>query len=200
MIITKELLDQYFDIEAELLDTGSRREIFLFRGFIVKQVYKRYKRVEDFNHHEFQNYQKISSKLPDSYQQYFQKIYDVIDGESGTFLISEAIMDNSKQLSKSVKDFGPVNDYNFWKQLDKIVHFLAEEDLCLTDLHAKNILVHKKNNLFLPIIIDYKTMGNDFSPWQIQLLFHKGRINKMLRKQRKMKEEFAINYSSNIAD
>ena len=192
MMITKKILDQNFDAEAKLLSTGYRREIFLFRGFIVKRIYRGYKRIKDFNLHEFQNYLKVAAKIPESYQQYFQKIYEVIVGDTGTFLISEAIMDNIDQLSKSIEVHGPIKDKNFWDQLDQIIFFLAAKDLCITDMHAKNVLVRQDKDLLIPVIVDYKTMGRDFAPWQLELLFRKGRANKMLRKYRRMKKKFAL--------
>ncbi len=101
-MITSTDIENHFAAEAKLLSNGYRRAIFLFHSFIVKRIYRGYKRVADFNVHEFRNYQKIATKIPESYQKYLQKIYGVIDGNTGTFLITETILDNTGQLSKSV--------------------------------------------------------------------------------------------------
>lgn len=190
LLITKEILDQFFDSEAILLNKGHRREVFMFRGLIVKRVYRGYHRAVDLNLHEFHNYQKIAANIPKTMLENFQAIYGVIETDSGVHLISEAVLDENGLPCVSMAEYGPIMDNNFWKQLDTLVQFLAGIDTCLTDLHGKNVLIRKRENQLIPVIVDYKTMGNDFSPWQIDLFFSIGRACKMYRKYKRMKKEF----------
>jgi len=189
-MITREIIEKYFASEAELLNTGYRREIFLFRGVVVKRVYRGYKRAKDLNFHEYNNFQRIISKIPEDMKIHFQTIYNVLNIKNQSFLIAEKISDDANNLCKSVTDLGPFDDPDFWSEMDRLVAFLADTDICFTDLHAKNVLVRKREGHPIPVIVDYKTLGRDFAPWQLELFFKTGRARKMYRKYKRMKKEF----------
>lgn len=196
-MLTSTDIENHFAAEARLLSTGYRREIFLFRGLVVKRIYRGYKRSGDLNYHELHNYQKIGAKIPEELRINFQTIHRVLEIGEQSYLITEAILDDDSRPSQSVADLGPLADPAFWGRLDKVMRFLAESDLCLTDLHAKNVIVLKKAGQLIPVIVDYKTMGRDFAPWQLELLFRSGRARKMYRKYKRMKKEFKIKDSTN---
>ncbi|MFO7605188.1 MAG: YrbL family protein [Desulfurivibrionaceae bacterium] len=189
-MITSADIEKHFAADAELLSTGYRREVFLFRNLVVKRIYRGYKRAKDLNYHELRNYKKISAKLPEELKINFQTVYQVLEAGGQTYLITEAILDDNGKPSKSIEDLGALQDREFWERLEGVVSFLAEADLCLTDIHRKNVLVRKKEGQLIPVIVDYKTMGKDFAPWQIELFFRIGRVGKMYRKYSRMKREF----------
>ncbi len=190
VMITSADIENHFAADAKLLSTGYRREVFLFRNLVVKRIYRGYKRAKDLNYHEWRNYKKISAKLPEELKINFQTVYQVLEAGGQTYLVTEAILDDNGKPSRSIEDLGVLQDREFWERLEGVVSFLAEADLCLTDIHRKNVLVRKKEGQLIPVIVDYKTMGRDFAPWQIELFFRVGRAGKMYRKYSRMKREF----------
>jgi hypothetical protein len=191
-MITSADIENHFAAEAELLNSGYRREVFMFRGLVVKRIYRGYKRAKDLNYHEFHNYRKISAKIPEELKINFQTVYQVLEVEEQSYLLTEAIFDDTNQPSRNIADWGPLADPGFWTRFDRVVRFLAQADLCLTDLHAKNIIVLQKAGRLIPVIVDYKTMGRDFAPWQLELFFKARRARKMYRKYNRLKKEFRI--------
>ncbi|GEM_PF-4149793 len=189
-MISKEILARFFAAEAKLLNKGFRREIFLFRDLIVKRVYRGYKRAADLNRHEYQNYLKIAARLPPELRANFQEIYGLEEIGEQSYLLCEPIVNADGRPSPSLAEFGPVADAFFWQRLDILVKHLAQADLSLTDLHGKNVLVRSTEEGLAPVIVDYKTLGADFAPWQVDLFFPMGRAWKMYRKYKRMQREF----------
>ena len=189
-MITAADIEGSFATEAVLLNTGYRREVYLFRGCVVKRTYRGYKRAADLNLHEYRNYLKIAAKLPPEWKNNFQVVHGLVEVGSDSYLVTEAILDEDGHPCPSVADCTALTDDSFWERLAGLIGFLARADLCLTDLHGKNVLVRRREGQHIPVIVDYKTMGRDFAPWQIELFFRGGRARKMYRKFTRMQREF----------
>ncbi len=180
---------------GRVIGKGNYRIAYIHKGTIVKKIFRKSIRIKNINLYEFQMYQALIPKIPIQYQNYFSSIYGVFDFKGETFSVSELIRDYDGEVSKSLNNYkgGISNDY-FWMELDKLKMFLIDNKIEFVDVAANNIIVKKINeNLYFPIFIDYKRVGNNiFFPLQLSLYFKKGRVNKMIRRFNRLIRKYQI--------
>ncbi len=181
---------------AEKIFEGHHRECFAISGknLIVKKLkpgpkilwiktdwfYRR-----NVNREEYDLYRS----LPDSLMKYFPSFVELKDD----MLIMERITDFDGRFSKTVLEYGRVANEFFWKDVETIVEILKDENLWLFDIfHYGNNMVVKKvsEEVFRPVIIDFKRMGWSSYPLQINLLFESECRKKFHRRLKKFIKKF----------
>ncbi len=181
---------------AEKIFEGHHRECYAVAGqnLIVKKLKPRPKifwiRADRFyrrnvNREEYDLYRC----LPVTLREYFPSYVELKDD----MLIMERITDFDGSFSKTVLEYGRVANEYFWKDVETIVEILKKERLWLFDIfHYGNNMVVKKvsEKVYRPVIIDFKRMGWNSYPLQVNLLFESECRKKFHRRLKKFVRRF----------
>ncbi|MFH0731730.1 MAG: YrbL family protein [Candidatus Omnitrophota bacterium] len=141
-----------------------RRSKFLFM-LPMKLCMLKYT-MADYNKYEYNSYRNIISKsVPERYSNSFVKIYGVIKSKKGNILVAELIKDADGKTSKSLAEYGPVYDDEFWERLNKLEKLFRDDGIYLLGIDAENIHVKRlKNGELIPVFVDYKKLARRFYP------------------------------------
>ena len=104
--------------------------------------------------------------------------------------------DYTGDYSVNMIAFGKVRNDYFWSCVDEICAIFDERKLWYQDVFFKgnNILVKKvSKDKFVPIIIDFKNIGKNFDPIQLNLLLRSEQKRKFYRRFNRFKTEFYPN-------
>ncbi len=163
------------DLIAKKLKPGVKNS-----GILTGRLFRR-----DVNREEYELYRRFPSGLGKYLPSYVELKEDI--------LLMERIVDFDGSYSKTVLEHGKVANENFWKDVDSIVEILTRERLWLFDIfHYGNNIVVKKTTpeIFRPVIIDFKRVGWQAYPAQLNLIFESERRKKFYRRLSKFIEKF----------
>jgi len=141
--------------------------------------------LRDINQEELEIWQN----LPENLKEYFPKKYE----KRGKLLISERPKDFDGTFSKTLIEYGSINNINFWESIDFIVHQMVDHKLRFFDIFhiGNNILVQRiSEDVYKPIIIDCKRIGWSSYPLQINLLLDSEKKKKFYRRFNRFKRKF----------
>jgi hypothetical protein len=147
--------------------------------------------VQDLNRLEAKNYARFFANVPQSLRECFPRVLGVEGGRT-TVLKMEAVKDFDGKRSRPLSDFAGVSDLFFWKKFEEIVRYLKDNNITLLDLNAWNILVKRVSETeSIPVIVDYKRMSGRMYPFQPDTWSSEGAMKKMLRKEERIRREYA---------
>ncbi len=173
---------------SEKIGEGHHRECFAVDGenLIVKKLKRKKQRscflkkllpVRNVNAEEFQLYKSLPGSLKEYLPSYMEMKDDI--------LIMERITDYDGNFSKTVLEYGRIENDNFWEETERIARILTEEKVWMFDIfhHGNNIVVKKiSEDTFIPVLIDFKRVGWRAYPLQLNLLFEKEKRKKFRRR------------------
>jgi len=150
---------------AEFLGKGGRREIYIYNGVIVKEIYNH--RWNNLNLLDYNNYLILEKViLKSEYKINFIKLYF-----ENNFIISEIVKDFDGKISQNLRDYKGIITSEFWIVLEKILKFLIDNELYFFDLNESNIIVKRISKTeIVPIFFEYKSFNRQYF-LQLNLLF-----------------------------
>jgi hypothetical protein len=103
----------------------------------------------NWNAVEYKNYQQIPDRLKK-----FIPDMDLV----GNSLICERVVDYDGMKSKTMSEFGSIENDNFWSEIEEIHNIIMEEEIWLLDIFRhKNIVVKRiSEDTYSPRLIDIK--------------------------------------------
>lgn len=176
-------LDLNWKENARLIGKDGRREVYVYNGIIVKEIYNHAK--NNVNMQDYLNFLKINEVISKSnYASNFVKLYF-----KDNYIFSEIVKDFDGSISHNLGTYENKIPENFWENLKEILIFLMNNELYFYDLKPENILIKKLNsNQLIPVFIDYKWI-NKYYPYQINLWFKSQKEKKVLRRFERLKEK-----------
>ena len=197
-------------MNSEIIAEGTYRQCYatqnpnlcvkILKPNIIKQYFgfkfdfdmKRYLKFKfGFSDINMIEYQQIT-KLPEELKEFIPS--DIELTEKG--LIMERPKDYTGDYSLNMIRFGKVSNDYFWSCVDEICAVFDERKLWYQDVFFKgnNIMVKKvSKDKFVPIIIDFKNIGKNFDPFQLNLLLRSEQKRKFYRRFNRFKTEFYPN-------
>ncbi len=142
--------------------------------------------IEDFNAHEFENYQTMMQKIPQEYRAAFNSIHTHGALEQQSASLSDIVYNADGSRAKSLFFTGTVEDPSFWKALRELHDMLFENKIFLMDVRAQNILVQDNK----PILFDYKRLGATTYPMQPWLQMTNQKIRRMQRRLERLETAY----------
>lgn len=187
--------------EKTPLTSGGYRNVYIFKGFIIKEVFKNLKRTtKNPNEYEYELYNFFLRFIPKEFERNFAKIYGIFKKGENIISVNELIQDFDNTPSKTIENFKEEFSENFWEEFENIINFFVDKDILYTDMNPRNILVKRlSDNVQIPVFIDYKTLGNLLYKWQFTLKFQWGRKRKLLRRFKRLQDNFGRVNKSKIS-
>jgi hypothetical protein len=138
-------------------------------------------RTSDFNQLELQNYNDLMKRIPESSHQYFAHIngLETIDGQSVS--IYQLIRNSDGSISKSLKNFGPVDSVEFWDSIEHLRKIILDLEIPYFGVNDDNILVQQEESRIKPVFVDYKRVGMKTYPFQPWVCMHGEKAKKINR-------------------
>lgn len=126
----------------------------------------------NWNAVEYKNYQQIPDRLKK-----FIPDMDLV----GNSLICERVVDYDGMKSKTMSEFGSIENDNFWSEIEEIHNIIMEEEIWLLDVFRhKNIVVKRiSEDTYSPRLIDIKRIWNLAFIGQLKLLTKRWKKNKI---------------------
>lgn len=176
-------LDLNWKQNAKLIGKDGRREVYVYNGIIVKEIYNPAR--NNVNVQDYLNFLKIDEVASKSnYVSNFVKLYF-----KNNYIFSEIVKDFDGTISHNLRTYENKIPEVFWENLKDILIFLMSNELYFYDLKPENILIKRLNsNQVIPVFIDYKWI-NRYYPLQLNLLFKSEREKKVLRRFERLKEK-----------
>ena len=131
---------------------------------------------------------KVYDLLPESLREFFPKIH-----QHENLIISERVLDLDGTYSKSLQEYGKVENPAFWSQVDEISDTMVQQKLYLFDVFhfGSNVLVQRiSEDVYKPVIIDCKRLGWAAYPFQLHLMFDSEKEKKFRRRLERFKKRF----------
>lgn len=132
---------------------------------------------------------KIFNSLPDDLKTYFPDYYE----KKNDMLISQRPKDFDGSFSKTLIEYGPIENVYFWESIDIIISLMTKHKLRFFDAfhQGNNIVVQKiSEDKYKPIIIDCKRVWWAAYPLQVNLLFNSEKQKKFNRRIVQFKQSF----------
>ncbi|TVR43009.1 MAG: hypothetical protein EA394_02305 [Bacteroidia bacterium] len=182
---------------AEKIGEGNFRECFAVKGdpglcvkrlkpdlgFLQRlQVWLLRRRM---NHEELDTY----NSLPGELKPFFNPILQA----EKEYLVTARPTDFDGSHSKPVRDYGKINNPEFWHDVEHIVSLLDKHKIWFFDTFqvGSNIFVQRlSESTWRPIIVDYKHLGWKAFPMQFNLLLASEKRKKFYRSYRRFEQNF----------
>lgn len=146
----------------------------------------------DYNEHEQKMSEAAVSVLRDSFSVNLNLVSEVGQLNTGnSYSVSQLVRDSDGNISRSLKDFGRINDSAFWNTLDQVITRLSENNVYLFDLNPRNILVRQTEMGRAPVLFDFKRVGLNFYPGQPWLKVPSLARQKVWRRYERCKQEYS---------
>lgn len=132
----------------------------------------------------------IYNSMPKELQQYMPQTYYIKDD----LLISERPQDYDWWFSKTLYEYGKLENTLFWEHVQNIKNLILDNEFYLLDtLQWRNLLVRKiSEDIYIPVIIDCKRLWWKSYPFQINLLFKNEKKKKINRIFQRLQNDFKI--------
>lgn len=194
--------------DLEKIGEGKYREVYRWENYAMKvlkphikkqcgpitmhiptKIHSRIKYgIEDFNMHEYENYQTMIQKIPEEYRTAFNKIHSHGTLGKNSISISDIIYNSDGTRSKSLFLTDKITDPAFWIMLQNIHDMMFSQEIFLLDIHAKNILVQDGK----PVLFDYKRLGTTTYPLQAWLHIKDQKIRCMQRRLDRLEDVYKV--------
>ena len=139
----------------------------------------------DINLEEYRTF----SSLPRELKPYFSPVVEL----GSNYLVTGRPVDYDGNHSAPLSAYGKVSNRHFWKDIDRIVSLFEKHDIWLFDIFrlGENVFVQKlSEDVWKPVIVDYKRQGWKSYPAQLNLLLSSERKKKFFRRFRRFQESF----------
>ncbi len=127
--------------------------------------------------------------LPEELKPFFSPVIDFNE----EFIITPRPADYNGHYSLALYEYGPVANESFWKDIEKVVKLLDQHNMWFFDAFqlGKNIFVQKTTEqVWKPVIVDYKRLGWKSYPVQLNLLLNSEKKKKFYRRYRRFEDKF----------
>jgi hypothetical protein len=183
---------RYNDYAVKKLKPVVTRKILLVRVRVPSSLYTllRYA-IRDLNEYEYKQYQSIISKTPARLHKCFAKVYEPIKDGKISYSINQLVMDDDERVSKSLAEYGGIDDEQFWNRLDDLEKLFLDKKIYYLGIGPHNVCVNRQaDGHLLPVLVDYKRIGvRTF--WHQLLLYIPYFIRlKMRRRFQRMRQHF----------
>ncbi len=116
--------------------------------------------IRDLNEYEYNQYQSIISLTPVRLHRCFARVHNQIKNGKACYSINELVMDHDGQVSKTLFEYGKIEDEQFWKTLDDLENVFLDKKIYYLSIGPHNICVNKQaGGQLVPVLIDYKRIG-----------------------------------------
>ncbi len=147
--------------------------------------------IRDLNKYEYQQYQSIISKIPSDLHKCFAKVHKPIINSKTCYSIHQLVIDHGGQISKTLSEYGKVNDEQFWSLIDELEKRFLENRIYYYSVGPPNICVSRQaDERLIPVLIDYKRSGIRTFWHQLPLFFPYFSKLKMRRRFQRLRENF----------
>gem|GEM_PF-7052581 len=150
----------------------------------------------DINRAEWDVYRRYFSNPPDELSNSFVRVRRHVRVKRGSVLVSETVKDFDGNYSRTLTDYGKVNNPLFWKRFDEVANWIVRNRIPLTDWNSNNFVVKRVSATeLIPVLIDYKSAALGFSLSQmVHRATHKlpffGKF-RIMRKYAALKQNFS---------
>jgi len=147
--------------------------------------------IRDLNKYEYKLYQSVISKMPSDLHKCFARVHKPIRDDKTSYSINELVLDDDGQISKTLLEYGKVNDKHFWSLINKVEKLFLQNHVYYLGISGYNICVKRRaNGCLIPVLIDYKRIGIRTFWHQLPLYFPYFIRLKMRRRFQKVREDF----------
>jgi len=147
--------------------------------------------IRDLNKYEYKQYESIISKIPSDLHKCFAKVHKPIINSKTCYSIQQLVIDHGGQISKTLSEYGKVNDEQFWSLIDELENRFLENRIYYFSIGPPNICVNKQaDERLIPVLIDYKRCGIRTFWHQLPLFFPYFLRLKMRRRFQRLREHF----------
>ena len=147
--------------------------------------------IRDLNKYEYTQYQSIISKTPPDLHKCFARVFKPIEDNKTSFSINQLVIDDGGQISKTLLDYGKVNDKQFWNMIDELEKLFLENRIYYLSIGGYNICVNRQvDGRLIPVLVDYKRIGIRTFWYQLLLYFPYFMKLKMRRRFQRLREDF----------
>jgi len=170
------------------IGNGTFRECFTVKEHddvcikIVKSDFTFGRRMQAFFMRRRTNIRELNryAGLPEDIKCFFNPIVEA----DTRYSVARMPRDHDGGFSRPVFAYGGVSNRTFWEAVEKIYKVLFEKKLWYFDVfNGKNMFVKKESdNVWLPVIVDFKRSGIEGFPLQVHLLLPSEKRKKMDRK------------------
>jgi len=173
----------------EKISEGRYRDVYRYNELVVKKtkphIIKKLLFIEptslyilvnyairDLNKYEYKQYESIISKIPSDLHKCFAKVHKPIINSKTCYSIHQLVIDDGGQISKTLSEYGKVNDEQFWSLIDELENRFLENHIYYFSIGPPNICVNKQaDERLIPVLIDYKRCGIRTFWHQLPLFF-----------------------------
>lgn len=138
--------------------------------------------IKDFNQYEFDNYKRYFETAGNGTRRFFARLLGIKNG----MMFMGIIRDYDWSVSRPLCDSGVVESVDFWKGMLEIHKFLDANDIPFMHLTPANIVVKRStSNVAVPVIVDYKHVGQNllpFQPWLKLSWFRKLKMRRVFKR------------------
>ncbi len=127
--------------------------------------------------------------LPGELKPYFNPILEA----SRDYLLTARPLDFDRSHSLPVRDYGTVANEAFWRDVELVVDLLDKHHIWFFDTFqvGTNIFVQRvSEDIWKPVIVDYKHLGWKSFPMQFNLLFDSEKRKKFYRSYYRFEQRF----------
>lgn len=150
--------------------------------------------IPDFNQFEYDCFNEILSRIPSDMTKRFMQVYSAGKVNKKSISISQLITDWNGEVSKNLSQLGPIEDKNFWDEVNMLEDLLATKELFILDVRGENLAVQIDSaGRPLPVMIDYKRFGQHTYPVQFWLSDNNSLAEKLHRRFDRLRKQFKKN-------
>ena len=146
--------------------------------------------IADINRFEY----AVIENLPPELRQYAPDRNEIIAvNNRDTALVSTRQYDFNGQPSKTLHELNSLENEHFWREIDRIAEMMFDHRLYFFDIFhlGNNVIVQQEDTeTARPVLIDFKRLGQRMYPFQFDLLTHRGRQSKLLRRLEQFRMRF----------
>jgi len=114
----------------------------------------------DLNDYEYKQYRSIISKTPADLHQCFAKVYEPIKDGKTRYSINQLVTDDDGQVSKTLFEYGGINDKQFWNMVDDLEKLFLDKKIYYLSIGPHNVCVNQQaDGRLIPVLVDYKRIG-----------------------------------------
>jgi len=177
------------DFAIKMLKPSIRKDYGLFHINFPSQLYTKHKfGIADFNQFEYDMFKEFIERVPVEFRDRFAHIHSVgqIDGKS--YSLSDLVINRDGSLSKTLAQYGEIESYDFWSQIEELEGVLTDNSIPIMDIRGENVMVQETSEGVAPVFIDFKRYGRRTYPVQFWLFLEKQLVAKMQRRFERLRE------------
>ena len=207
-----ENMEKSIDLN-EKISEGAYRDVYRYNEFAVKKLKPHIIRkvlfvrtrvpsslytllrfaIWDLSTYEYKQYQSIISKTPADLHQCFAKVHKPIKAGKITYSIHQLVTDQDGQVSKTLFEYGGIDDEQFWNMVDDLEKLFLDKKIYYLSIGPHNVCANRQaDGRLIPVLVDYKRVGVRTFWHQILLYIPYFIKLKVRRRFRRMREHFRV--------